>query len=68
MRYKWGALSVLGVIVASVMFSKPALAEGGCTFDITKTCETINAGQICWGEPQRCDDIIIDIPGVKADE
>ncbi len=68
MRVKWAAVSVVGALVAGAMFSKPALAEGGCTFDIHKVCDTINAGQICYGEPVRCDDIIIDLPGVKFDE
>lgn len=68
MRIKWVALSMFGALAASAMFSKPALAEGGCTFNITRTCEVINAGQICWGEPVRCDDIIIEIIGVKFDE
>lgn len=68
MRLKWVAVSALGAIGAIALFSKPALAEGGCTFDITRTCEVINAGQICWGEPVRCDDIIIDIIGIKFEE
>lgn len=57
----------LGAVMA---LTRPALADSGCTVNFQRICQVLDGGEICYPTPsgERCDPIIIEIPGVRNEQ